>query len=384
MKIPPILEDSLEILETPYLVIDPKKAVKNYRKLLMAFRSKDVVVYYAVKANSHPDVVRLLNAEGSSFDVASMGEIMKLINLGVKPEKMSFGNTIKKPRDIDLAYTVGVDLYAVDSEMEIDKIARLAPKSRIFVRIHTSGVESDWPLSGKFGTDVEHAVELLDWAKFKGLKPFGVSFHVGSQNYNPKNWENAIEQASIVFNESAKRHIILEFLNTGGGLPVKHVKPIPTVEEIVETIEDSVQRFIGDSVLIAVEPGRYMVGDSGILVSSVILRSRRLGRDWVYIDAGVFHGLMETIEDFRYEIVVYGKEESEKKTFSLAGPTCDSVDIIYNEVELPVDTTEGDKMLFINAGAYTVEYGTSFNGIETPRIYTIEQLKKLHEMIRTA
>ncbi len=384
MRYPPLLEDSLDILETPYLVIDPKRVVKNYRRLVQAFDG-DVVVYYAVKANSHVEFLKQLKREGSSFDVASIGEIMKLIKLGVRPDRMSFGNTIKKAKDIDIAYTMGIDLFAVDSEMEVDKIARLAPGSRVFVRIHTSGLESDWPLSGKFGTDVDHAVELIDWARFRGLKPIGVSFHVGSQNYNPKNWEIAIKDAAKVFIEAAKKyHIILDFLNTGGGWPVKHVKPIPSVEEIASVIIESTRKYIGSGILIATEPGRYMVGDAGTLVSSVILRSRRLGKDWVYIDAGVFHGLMETIEDFRYEVVVYGKEEFPKKKFALAGPTCDSVDVIYDEVELPENVTEGDKVIFINAGAYTVEYGTNFNGIPSPRVYTVEELKKLHEIAGTA
>ena len=162
------------------------------------------------------------------------------------------------------------------------------------------------------------------------------------------------------------------------------MKPIPPIEDIVGVIEDSVHEFIGDSVLIAVEPGRYMVGNAGLLVSTVILRSKRLGKDWIYIDAGVFHGLMETVEDFRYEILVYGKEDVEKSVFSLGGPTCDSLDVVYDEVELPSNTTEGDKLIFINAGAYTVEYGTSFNGIESPKVYTIEQLKRMNEALRTA
>ena len=384
MGLPPLLEDSLDILKTPYLVVDPKKAAKNYKRLVQAF-SGDVVVYYAVKANSHVEILKHLRREGSSFDVASIGEIMKLIKLGVRPDRMSFGNTIKRVEDIDTAYTMGIDLFAVDSEMEIDKIARVAPRSRVFVRIHTSGLESDWPLSGKFGADVDHAVELVDWARFRGLKPIGVSFHVGSQNYNPKNWEIAIKDASKVFIRAAKEHhIILDFLNTGGGWPVRHTKPIPSVEEIASVIVESTKKYIGSGVLIATEPGRYMVGDAGILVSSVVLRSRRLGKDWIYIDAGVFHGLMETIENFRYEVVVYGKEDFPKKTFALAGPTCDSVDVIYDEIELPENTTIGDKVLFINSGAYTVEYGTNFNGIPSPPVYTIEQLKKINEMIETA
>ncbi len=384
MKYPPLLEESLDFVETPFLVIDPKKVVKNYRRLCQAFDG-NVMIYYAVKANSHVEFLKQLNREGSSFDVASLGEIMKLIKLGVSPDRMSFGNTIKKARDVDVAYTMGVELFAVDSEMEIDKVARYAPGSKVFVRIHTSGLESDWPLSGKFGTTVDHAVELVDWARFRGLKPVGVSFHVGSQNYNPKNWEIAIKDAGIVFNEAAKRyHIILDFLNTGGGWPVKHVKPIPNVEDIASVIMDSVKRYIGNSVLIATEPGRYMVGDAGTLVSSVVLRSKRLGKDWVYIDTGVFHGLMETIEDFRYEIEVFGKEDIPRKKFTLAGPTCDSVDVIYDEVDLPKNIAEGDKVIFINAGAYTIEYASHFNGIEPPAVYTLEQLKVLYEINKTA
>ncbi len=384
MKYPPLLEESLDFVETPFLVIDPKKVVKNYRRLCQAFDG-NVMIYYAVKANSHVEFLKQLNREGSSFDVASLGEIMKLIKLGVSPDRMSFGNTIKKARDVDVAYTMGVELFAVDSEMEIDKVARYAPGSKVFVRIHTSGLESDWPLSGKFGTTVDHAVELVDWARFRGLKPVGVSFHVGSQNYNPKNWEIAIKDAAVVFNEAAKRyHIILDFLNTGGGWPVKHVKPIPNVEDIASVIMDSVKRYIGNSVLIATEPGRYMVGDAGTLVSSVVLRSKRLGKDWVYIDTGVFHGLMETIEDFRYEIEVFGKEDIPRKKFTLAGPTCDSVDVIYDEVDLPKNIAEGDKVIFINAGAYTIEYASHFNGIEPPAVYTLEQLKVLYEINKTA
>jgi len=384
MKYPPLLEESLDFVETPFLAIDPKKVVKNYRRLYQAFDG-NVVIYYAVKANSHIEFLKQLSREGSSFDVASLGEIMKLIKLGVSPNRMSFGNTIKKARDIDVAYTMGVELFAVDSEMEIDKVARYAPGSKVFIRIHTSGSESDWPLSGKFGAAVDHAVELVDWARFRGLKPIGVSFHVGSQNYSPGSWEFAIKDAAVVFNEVARRyHIILDFLNTGGGWPVKHVKPIPKIEDIASVIMDSVKKYIGDEVLIATEPGRYMVGDAGTLVSSVVLRSKRLGKDWVYIDTGVFHGLMETMEDFRYEIEVFGKESVPRKKFTLAGPTCDSVDVIYDEVDLPENIVEGDKVIFINAGAYTVEYASHFNGIEPPAVYTLEQLKILYEVNKSA
>jgi ornithine decarboxylase len=353
---------------TPVLVMDLNVIANNYRQLVENINN--CKVYYAVKANSHIEIIKLLRDFGSYFDVASRGEIEKLLSLGVEPYRMSFGNTIKKIEDIKFAYDNGIKMFAVDAEMEIEKIALVAPGSDIYVRISTNGMEedADWPLTRKFGTSVNHAIELVKYAKEKGLNPIGLSFHVGSQNYNPENWRTAIREASIVFEEAKQFGVQMKMINTGGGMPVKYVKDIPTIKNIAKVINEAVEEYLGKDITVIVEPGRSMVGNAGVMITRVILRSKKGDENWLYLDAGVFHGLTETIQNIRYRIAVDEKEGEELEKFVLAGPTCDSVDVMYYDAMLPKSTTLGDIVYFYSAGAYTTEYGTSFNGIASPTI----------------
>ncbi|SHH16699.1 type III PLP-dependent enzyme [Thermosipho atlanticus] len=353
---------------TPLLVMDLEVIKENYKKLINSIENSKV--YYAIKANSHVEIIKTLKKLGSHFDVASRGEIEKLLSLGVSPKMMSFGNTIKKSSDIEFAYKNGVKMFAVDSEMEIEKIAKYAPGSDIYVRISTNGMENDadWPLTRKFGTSVDHAIQLVEYAYNNGLNPIGVSFHVGSQNYNPNNWRVAIREVSVVFEEARRKGIEMNMVNTGGGMPIKYSKEIPSIEEISEVINQSVRDYLGENITVIVEPGRSMVGNAGVMIASVILRSKKGEENWIYTDVGVFHGLTETIQNIRYEISVVGKEFVESKQFVLAGPTCDSVDVMYYDAKLPKNTTIGDLVVFYNTGAYTTEYGTNFNGISSPEV----------------
>ncbi|QTA37213.1 type III PLP-dependent enzyme [Thermosipho ferrireducens] len=356
------------IYGTPLLVMDLEIVKRNYELLVKSVKNSKV--YYAVKANSHKKILTLLNNLGSNFDVASRGEIEKLLSIGVLPERMSFGNTIKKSSDIKFAHDVGIKLFAADSEMEIEKIAQNAPGAQVYVRISTNGMESDadWPLTRKFGTSVDHAIMLVKYAKSLGLNPVGVSFHVGSQSYNPNNWRVAIREVSVIFEETKRMGINLSMVNTGGGMPVKYSKNIPSIEEISEVINQAVEDYLEDNITVILEPGRSMVGNAGIMVSSVILRSRKGEEEWVYTDAGVFHGLTETIQNIRYEISVIGKEDDPLKEFVLAGPTCDSVDVMYYDAMLPESVALDDILVIYNTGAYTTEYGTTFNGMAPPRV----------------
>lgn len=353
---------------TPILVMDLEVVRDNYKRLVE--NVKNSKIYYAVKANSHIEILKLLRDLGSYFDVASRPEIEKLLSIGVEPERMSFGNTIKKSSDIAFAYEKGIKMFAVDSEMEIEKIAKNAPNSDIYVRISTNGMEddADWPLTKKFGTSVDHAISLVKYAHSLGLNPIGVSFHVGSQNYNPENWRVAIREVSVVFEEARRMGIEMKMVNTGGGMPVKYSKNIPTVEEISAVINEAIADYIGEDVTVILEPGRSMVGNAGVMITSVILRSQKGEEKWIYTDAGVFHGLTETIQNIRYEVEVIGKEDEEKEKFVLAGPTCDSVDVMYYDINLPKTTTMDDLVVLYNTGAYTTEYGTKFNGIPSPKI----------------
>lgn len=375
MEVTDIVKKAARTFETPFLIIDLDIIEENYRKLAAAI--PDCKIFYAIKANSHPRILERLRDLGSNFDVASIGEIKKLMNLGVTADRMIFANPIKREKDIAEAYDLGVYLFAADSTMELDKIAENAPGSQVVIRVAVENTHSDWPLSRKFGVDLLVAVDLIAYAQKLRLTPVGVSFHVGSQNYDPHSWSNAIERVAKIFYWAERNFgIHLRVLDIGGGIPIKHVKPIPTVEEIGEIVLQSISEHLYGvrNLQVFAEPGRSMVGNSGILVSKVLLRCQRGSEEWVYIDAGVFHGLMETIENFRYEIEVDGKESEQKIPFVLAGPTCDSVDKIYDDALLSYNITLDDIVYFINAGAYTVEYGTNFNGIPSPKVYFLQDL----------
>ncbi len=377
MKITPLVRQAAEILDTPFLALDLSYVEQNYKNLKNSINNVDV--YYAVKANSHSDILTLLKNLGGSFDAASRGEINKLLSLGVDPNKISFGNTIKKESDIKYAWENGITVFAVDSEMEVEKIARNAPEAKVYGRISTSSNDADWPLSDKFGTDVDHVISILEYAHRKGLNAYGVSFHVGSQSYNKFKWKEAILNASEVFEKLALKGIHLKLLNLGGGMPVQHVKPIPEVKEIGDVINESIKEYLYwvDGLKVITEPGRSMVGNAGIMASRVMLRSRKGTKNWIYLDVGVFHGLMETIENFRYEVVVDRKENHETMSMTLAGPSCDSVDTIYDEIDLPVDIDYNDVVYFMNTGAYTIEYASPhFNGITPPEVFTVEELQE--------
>ncbi|HOK33179.1 MAG TPA: type III PLP-dependent enzyme, partial [Fervidobacterium sp.] len=260
------LRQIAETFGTPVLVMDLNVVENNYRQLVENIN--DCKVYYAVKANSHVEIIKLLRDLGSHFDVASRGEIEKLLSLGIEPNRMSFGNTIKRIEDIKFAYEQGIRMFAVDAEMEIEKIAMVAPSSNVYVRLSTNGMEedADWPLTRKFGTSVNHAIELVKYAKINGLNPIGVSFHVGSQNYNPENWRTAIREASIVFEEAKQFGITMTMINTGGGMPVRYSRNIPEIKDIAKVINEAVDEYLGDNITVIVEPGRSMVGNAGVMV----------------------------------------------------------------------------------------------------------------------
>lgn len=383
MKTVSVLEKLPKLIkarETPFLLLDLEKIKNNYNELKEAI--KDVEIYYAVKSNSSMSIITLLKDMNCKFDVASMGEINNLIDLGVDPEDMSFGNTIKKEKDIEKAYELGINLFVADCEAEVEKIAKNAPGSDLFIRLATQGVDSDWPLTGKFGTDIDSAEDLGIFAAKKGLNPIGVSFHVGSQCYNPYNWKTAIMEAVEFFEYLEENGLHPYYINLGGGFPTPYLKPIPDIKEIGDVIKESLEYYFEDRKLkIVAEPGRYMVGDAGLLVSKVILTSNRLGKDWVYVDTGVFHGLTEVLGGIMYPVGFYdGKSlerinDEKERIVTLAGPTCDSFDIIYEDYSVPESLKMGDYMVFYSAGAYTAGYSTYFNSIKGPSTVVLKNFK---------
>lgn len=353
---------------TPFLALDLSIIETRFSELVSGFPSADV--YYAVKANPADEVIEALAKMGSSFDIASPQELDKVLKFGVDPSRMSYGNTIKKASAVKYFYEKGVRLYATDSEADLQNIAKNAPGSQIYIRVLTDGSEgADWPLSRKFGCNPEMAVELAVKARELGLIPYGVSFHVGSQQRDIDVWDGAIAKVKVIYERLASEFDIrLEMINMGGGFPASYLQKTNEFETYAEEIKRFLFEDFGDEVpRIILEPGRSLVGDAGILVSEVVLISRKsttaLER-WVYTDAGVFNGLIETLgEAIKYQLVT-DKEGPEEEVI-LAGPTCDSVDIMYEQhkYELPLSLEIGDHIYWLSTGAYTTSYSSiEFNG----------------------
>ena len=362
--------------ETPCLVVDLDIVAENYRALRTALpRAR---VYYAVKANPAPPILDRLHALGASFDTASIPEIERCLAIGARPEDISFGNTIKKERDIARAYDLGIRLFAFDSTAELDKLARAAPGARVYGRILMSGEGADWPLSEKFGCQPEMVRDLLSRARALGLDPHGVSFHVGSQQNDLGRWDIALARTAKVFRDLGEAGIALRMVNLGGGFPARYRKDTLPLDAYADAVTDAMNRHFGDSQpAMIVEPGRSIAGDAGVIQSEVILISTKGGDDsrrWVYLDIGKFGGLPEVMgECIQYRIKT-PRDGGPTGPVILAGPTCDEVDVLYDKAgyELPLDLAVGDKVEILSAGAYTSTYSSvGFNGFPPLKEYCI-------------
>ena len=362
--------------EGPCVVVDLDVVRENYATFAKAL--PDTRVFYAVKANPAPEILKLLVELGSSFDVASIAETEAVLTAGASPERISYGNTIKKEKEIATAFRLGVTLFAVDCEAEVEKIARAAPGSRVICRIHCDGTGAEWPLSRKFGCEPEFAPDILELAHKLGLVAHGISFHVGSQQHNVESWDRALASTAAIFRTCAERGIALSTVNLGGGFPAKYVRRTPKLESYGKAIFRSLRRHFGNAIPeTIVEPGRGLVGNAGIIEAEVVLIAKRSPEDelrWVYLDIGKFHGLAETIgESIRYPIRT-PKDRDDMAPCVIAGPTCDSVDVLYQTTPypLPISLAIGDKVLIEATGAYTTTYSSiGFNGFPPLRQYVI-------------
>lgn len=360
----------------PCLVLDLDVVRDNY--LAFAKALPDTRIFYAVKANPEARVLELLSRLGSCFDTASVAEIEMVLAAGAGPERISYGNTIKKEHDIKRAYELGVRLFAVDSEAEVEKVSRAAPGSKVFCRMQYDGLGAEWPLSRKFGCASEMAPRVLEHAHRLGLVAFGLSFHVGSQQRNPRMWNGALMAAASIFRDLAERGINLQMVNLGGGFPTKYLKKVPAVKTYGQAILQSLRRHFGNRIPeTIIEPGRGMVGNAGVIEAEVVLISKKSDDDkvkWVYLDIGKFNGLAETMDEMiRYPIrTAYDGEPTEPCV--VAGPSCDSVDVLYEKEPyfLPIGLEIGSKVLIEGTGAYTTTYSTvGFNGFPPLKSYVI-------------
>src|SRR5690606_5975226 len=336
-------------------------------------------VYYAVKANPAVEIIDLLKDKGASFDIASIYELDKVMSRGVGPERISYGNTIKKAKDIRYFYDKGVRMFATDSEADLRNIAKAAPGAKVYVRILTEGsTTADWPLSRKFGCQTDMAMDLLILARQLKLVPYGISFHVGSQQRDISVWDAAIAKVKVIFERLKEEDgIELKMINMGGGFPANYITRTNSLETYAEEIIRFLKEDFGDELPeIILEPGRSLIANAGVLVSEVVLvarKSRTAVERWVYTDVGMFSGLIETMGE-AIKFPIWTEKKGEVEEVVIAGPTFDSADIMYenNKYGLPLNLAIVDRLYWISTGAYTTSYSAvEFNGFPPLKAYYI-------------
>lgn len=367
----------LSKIESPAMFID--KSIIKERFLNLTNLIDNVSVFYSVKTNNHPEILKLLRDLGSGFEVASLKEFETVRDMGVPADKIITGNTLKVPKFIEEAYKYGVNYFAYDSKNEVDKLAKLAPSSVVSLRISVDNTGSEWPLSKKFGAGTSRGLELIKYALEKGLKPQALTFHVGSQCMNPTNWSNALMTVAEIYFLAKRNGIEIKTINLGGGFPSRLQKDVPAMNIIRENINKTIKEiFNGQKINFYIEPGRGIVGESALIVSSVIAKADRGSEQWVSLDVGVYNGLLEAVAGIQYEIIS-DKElnglthKAEMIPYNIGGPTCDSWDTVSRDYHLPKNLEIGDLVYVLNTGAYTISETTNFNGFCPPKVYFIEE-----------
>lgn len=355
--------------ETPFLLIDTDKVRQKISVIGRAIRNARV--FYAVKANPDIQVLRLLSGLGTGFEIASEGELEILARLNVDPERIISSNPVKSLKFLKRAASYGVRLFAFDSADEVEKLVRYIPDSRVYVRLSVPNEGSEWPLSKKFGVELDEALVLLRYAKEKGLTPVGITFHVGSQCTNIYNWNIALDKTKNLWERAEKEGITLKMLNIGGGYPIKYRKNVVSIEAIEKNVSALLYERFPENTDIFIEPGRAVVGDAGILVTSVIGKAQRGDENWLYLDVGVFNGLMESVGGIKYSYLVESlSQAANKKQWTITGPSCDSFDVVDKNVTL-TEPNIGNIVLILSSGAYTISYASEFNGFSIPRTILI-------------
>jgi ornithine decarboxylase len=352
---------------TPCLVLDVDRVEEKFRALQHALPLARI--YYAVKANPAHQVLQRLVGLASFFDAASWEEVSACLDAGARPEAISFGNTIKKVSAIRRAHERGVSLFAFDSIEELEKLAKHAPGARVYCRLLVENEGADWPLSRKFGTTIENARDLMMRAGDMGLDPYGLSFHVGSQQTTTRAYEVAIGRAAMLFTDLTEAGVNLRMMNLGGGFPTRYRDDVPEIDTFGNAIMGAMVTHFGNNLPeMVIEPGRFIVGDAGVVSAEVVLVSRRDPGDpvrWVYLDIGRFGGLAETEgEAIKYRIATQ-HDGSLMGPVAIAGPTCDGADILYEKsnYRLPLALTCGDRIELLSTGAYVTTYASQkFNG----------------------
>ncbi len=357
---------------TPLHVLSREQLVKN----VMTFRNSlpEVEIFYSVKANAHPAVLKVLADMDVNFDIASIYEYEILKGLGVDDNRMFYTHPIKSPDEIRYFFDRGIDTFVADNETEIEKIADASggKGASVVLRMLVENPIARINLSEKFGAPPDELIELAFYARKLGLEVKGIAFHVGSQTTGSHPYVNALNEVKRVSDILTSKGFELSLIDIGGGFPIPYPEWVPPFPIFARPIREIVSEYFPHVRVIA-EPGRFIVGDAVVLITSVIGRSRRSGMDWVFVDDSIYHTFSGKLyDDAEYPIVHFRDKEPSKVTV-IGGRTCDSHDVLYKSVLLP-DMKVGDIIVFLNVGAYTLSSSSKFNGFDPPELVVFEEV----------
>ena len=355
---------------TPALMMTPRKAVTNYQTIQRAF--PDAIVGYTVKSNPNPMLLDAISrVEDSWFEVASRAEVEALHKLGVNGDRIFYSNPVKQISHIQTAVKHGVRLFAFDSESEIDKLAAFDLPLEVYVRMTVPHTGALWPLTHKFGVEPHRAVELMKLAQERGLRPVGMSFHVGSQCIRPETWADALRAVAPAWAEARSQGIDLDLIDMGGGFPAQYTGPVPKPTDVAKAVNRVLHECVPGARRLLLEPGRGVSATTTDMVLEVTgIADRPDGQTWLYLDGGVFSGLYEIPDGIRPSVrpIVSEPRPINMTTYRLAGPTCDSVDTLF-EMRSPCELKVGDRLVLKNCGSYVYGVGSPFNGFPVPEVY---------------
>lgn len=356
---------------TPLLVLSLEQIEKNYR--LLRTHLPRVKVFYAIKANPHRRILELMRDLGSNFDVASDGEIMELSSLGVDGSRMIYANPMKTVNGLRACRNAGVGKMTFDSAGEIDKMARECPGATVLLRIRIDNSSAHVDLNKKFGAAREQALELLLKARNAGLDAAGIAFHVGSQTTSADPYLYALDIAREIFEEAAAAGMQLRIMDIGGGFPIPEPKVRFNLQEMLNQINARLDEdFPG--VEIWAEPGRFICGTAVNLITSVIGVTERGGQPWYFLDEGLYGTFSGVLFD-QWDFKLISFKEGEQVAATFAGPSCDSLDIMFRG-KMTVRQEEGDLILVPICGAYTSASATTFNGFSKANFVVWEDVKE--------
>jgi ornithine decarboxylase len=368
----------LPTMATPFLLLNTDMIRDNLRRLRGALPG--VEVYYAVKANNHPDIIRTLCEDRCRFDISSAKELQMIVAAGGRAEETIHTNPIKSGPEFDAAVAGGTPIFVADNIAELDKFVRFGGRAGVMLRFKTTQGGSVVNLSYKFGADVADIPAMLDRVLELGIPFRGFCFHVGSQCTTSEKYINAIATAKSLIELAAGKGMTTEILDIGGGFPIEYTEDVPSIESIGATIMEALQKQIDPAVRIICEPGRFISGEAVTLFASVIGKAVRDGVKWYYLDDGLYGSFSGRLYDqCRYRILTNRNTKWEKAV--LAGPTCDSFDVIYNDCILP-PLDLGDVLMFPGMGAYCAVSATEFNGLGQVRTVLAQDGLPVPEVVR--